>query len=533
MTVDELAGKYGFSRMDILHIDAESYDYKILRTVDLARFQPSLVIYESRHLDHTERAAGTSLLRSHGYEIFDDGENVWGWRPAVKQIERRGSHALEKPIMVPYDILCCAWPRPVAQCQGQWTSEPEWDAPLMHVRPQPQWRNLGGDDCWTIDWRELFRAGEGFGGEMCGFHIVFQIRVKTTGRLTFYSDDGCIIRRDGAVIHCDRAAHPAVRNQIDVEAGDHLEVAQWQFHRDWIWGARIDSPASAPDMQLRSWLPAIEKRLAAPDGPPLKMYCRGATPVRTVVSLYSMILNGYAPSAVHLYGDYQWPAAARSLFATLLPFAQVNGIQEVSEEIRSVGGKALVDMARANWFVMKSCVSLLCGPGEFCLMDDDIFILDDVGDALSAFQDCDFVFAPDADSEEFYQNLWRGVFGHTTIKPTASLNTGLYWLRLRRDRREIAELLLRGSGILHAAWAWEQGFFANLYADGAVFRLPPQRFFYPYFDGLPGGVTGYDYALNPCGFASVHFGGPVNKPGDAVAELLAPQILRPKTRARK
>ena len=268
--------------------------------------------------------------------------------------------------MVPYEILRCAWPRPVVESGRQWVSDPDWDAPLTHIRPQPEWRKVAGDDCWTIDWRELFRAGEAFGGEMCGFHVVFQIRVNTTGRLIFYSDDGCIIRRDGCVIYSDRASHPAIRNELDVEVGDRLEIAQWQLHRDWIWGARIDGPACEVTPLVASWLPVVEQRLRNPNGPPLKMYCHGGTPLRTVVALYSMILNGYAPSSIHFYGDYQWPHTARQLFSALLPFAQVSAFSDVIGQIGHFGGSALVELARKHWFVMKCCVSLLCDPSEFC-----------------------------------------------------------------------------------------------------------------------------------------------------------------------
>jgi hypothetical protein len=38
-------------------------------------------------------------------------------------------------------------------------------------------------------------------------------------------------------------------------------------------------------------------------------------------------------------------------------------------------------------------------------------------------------------------------------------------------------------------------------------------------------MLGYDYAANPCGFASVHFGGLAEKPTDSVARLLAADIL--------
>ncbi len=76
-----------------------------------------------------------------------------------------------------------------------------------------------------------------------------------------------------------------------------------------------------------------------------------------------------------------------------------------------------------------------------------------------------------------------------------------------------------------AAWYWEQGFLAIEYAHESFVQLPSQRYFYPYCDGLPGGILGYDYAGNPCDFASIHFGGLAEKPSDADSVLLAPSIL--------
>ena len=72
---------------------------------------------------------------------------------------------------------------------------------------------------------------------------------------------------------------------------------------------------------------------------------------------------------------------------------------------------------------------------------------------------------------------------------------------------------------------WEQGFFAWEFAPEPTKMLPSQRYFYPVHDGLPGGLLGYDWAKNPCGFAWVHFGGPKPKPDDDHAGGLVPAIL--------
>ena len=56
-----------------------------------------------------------------------------------------------------------------------------------------------------------------------------------------------------------------------------------------------------------------------------------------------------------------------------------------------------------------------------------------------------------------------------------------------------------------------------LYAERPACELPSQRYAFVCFDGLPGGVEGYDYSANPCGYAAIHFGGLAEKPSDALA----------------
>jgi hypothetical protein len=165
------------------------------------------------------------------------------------------------------------------------------------------------------------------------------------------------------------------------------------------------------------------------------------------------------------------------------------------------------------------------------MIDDDILILGSVRDAVDALHDHVFVFAPDADYEQLYISLWGSILQRSTLARTRRVNTGLFWMRNPHDPYRIASLLLRGTNNLGPMGLWEQGFFAALFATDSTLQLPTQRYFYPLFDGLPGGIFGYDYASNPCGFASVHFGGLTEKPADSVALLLSPSVLS--TAARK
>jgi hypothetical protein len=424
---------------------------------------------------------------------------------------------------MPFTITRCSWPRPVVVAGDRWASQPEWDAPALPDLPQPQPATVHGESCWLIDWCRLFGGGLGrlngqpSPGEMRGFHVVFRLTIHVAGALIFWDDDGSIIRRDGAILHEDRGVHPLARSVLEVQAGDVLEVAHWQRYGDWQWAARV-APSVAALLPYRT---AVQERLAAPGGPPLKLYIGGAAPLRSAVAIYSMILNGYSPAEVLIFGDYQWSEAARRLLAELLPFARVAPTEQVLARIGGLGQPGLADLALRHWSAMKLAISLLCPPHTFCLMDDDVFILEPLDDALAAFAEHALVFAPDAD----YAPAYRAIWAQPGAPCIGRLNTGLFWMRNAHAPREVAAAMMRVPPHRAAHWQWEQGFMATRYAGEPAHELPTQRYFYPYFDGLPGGVAGYDYGGNPCGFASIHFGGLAAKPSDANALALAPAIL--------
>lgn len=60
-------------RIDVLHIDAESYDYEVLKQLDFERFRPKLILYEHRHLAADDRTAAAALLSGKGYRLIDCG----------------------------------------------------------------------------------------------------------------------------------------------------------------------------------------------------------------------------------------------------------------------------------------------------------------------------------------------------------------------------------------------------------------------------------------------------------------------------
>jgi len=405
----------------------------------------------------------------------------------------------------------------------------------MPLRPEPRWTMVGSERVHLIDWVELFRGKLTFvgsnqpcGGEMRRFHVIFRLRITGSGTLVFFDDDGSIVRRNGEVVHVDRGAHPLRRHEIEVRTGDRLEIAQWQLCGEWKWGAMlVGKPPVFEDTVdvLQPFARAAAERMASPNGPPLKVYTHGRSMVRTAVAALSVVLNGYRPSEILLYGENDWPAEGRELVRRLMPWARVVREVDVISQIADGGSRRLTEWARRHWFVQKMCVAMFCQPREFCLIDDDIFILDSLDEMLAAFRDHDTVFVPDADYRVQYQATWLPSPDAPRMEQLGWFCAALYFARVRDDLRAMADAASRVDPAAVAAHYWEQGFIGSRFVGRPSLRMPPERYLFAVFDGFPGGLLGYDWRANPCRYASVHFGGLHHKPSDAESLLVARDLL--------
>jgi hypothetical protein len=435
-------------------------------------------------------------------------------------------------------VISVSWPRPIECDEQRWTSDPEWDAPPFAQPPPWHEREVGGATSLAIDWREAFAGivrGARGGGEMKQFHVVFRLRVERNGTLVFHDDDGSIIRRDGQIVHEDREVHPMTRHELRVRAGDALEVAHFQYHGAWQWAGRIEPQPPSLEDDAALFAPFREHAAAAlraPNGPALKMYVNAAHPVRTALAAYSAILNGYRPEGLLLFGEDQWSAEQRRAMETLLPFAEIVARDDVLQSVRALQPE-IIPTALRCWAAMKLCVCLLHPPFEYGYVDDDVIVLDKMDEALRRFKKHDVVYAPDADYEQLYRSMWAW---HHAPLPTRHINTGVHFLRNTKDRGAQAARMATSSPDGTPVGLWEQGFFATEFADDRTWCLPTQTYFYPLFDGLPGGFHGYDWGGNPCGFVTVHFGGLRDKPSDDDVRPLVPEVLgrhRARARARR
>ncbi len=75
VTFADLLQRHGIKAIDLLQIDTEGYDYRILQTIDFNRIRPAFVNYE-RVLLQEDEAACRQLMTRAGYSLTDRGPDT-------------------------------------------------------------------------------------------------------------------------------------------------------------------------------------------------------------------------------------------------------------------------------------------------------------------------------------------------------------------------------------------------------------------------------------------------------------------------
>ena len=70
LTFDELIDKHDIQQISLLAIDAEGWDYKILKSVNFEKVKPALISFEHDHLTYDEQIEACQFLGSKGYKII-------------------------------------------------------------------------------------------------------------------------------------------------------------------------------------------------------------------------------------------------------------------------------------------------------------------------------------------------------------------------------------------------------------------------------------------------------------------------------
>lgn len=69
LTVQEILDRFGFARLDLLHMDVEGHETTILRSLASGSVWPKAILFERIHLPADEWDSLTAFLSSKGYDI--------------------------------------------------------------------------------------------------------------------------------------------------------------------------------------------------------------------------------------------------------------------------------------------------------------------------------------------------------------------------------------------------------------------------------------------------------------------------------
>lgn len=70
LSLQDLLDKHKFKNLDLLHIDVEGFDYKILKQLSFEKYNPSVILYEHAHLTESDKVNAVSLLKHKKYTVF-------------------------------------------------------------------------------------------------------------------------------------------------------------------------------------------------------------------------------------------------------------------------------------------------------------------------------------------------------------------------------------------------------------------------------------------------------------------------------
>lgn len=80
ITFSDLCNKHNVKQFDLLHIDTEGHDYKILSQIDFNTIPPLVVLIEHKHLLAHEVVKTYNILHKHGYTIIADNSDLLAYR---------------------------------------------------------------------------------------------------------------------------------------------------------------------------------------------------------------------------------------------------------------------------------------------------------------------------------------------------------------------------------------------------------------------------------------------------------------------
>ena len=83
LPLQEVLDRNRVDAIDLVHIDTEGFDYKVLSQLDLKRYKPSIILFEHHLLPDDEFVKARKLLRGNGYRLLQFGNDIMAIRKAL------------------------------------------------------------------------------------------------------------------------------------------------------------------------------------------------------------------------------------------------------------------------------------------------------------------------------------------------------------------------------------------------------------------------------------------------------------------
>ena len=74
--LETLLEQHQFKKLNVLITDTEGHDFEVLKSFDLERWRPDIILYEHYHLQQDDRQALTNYLQSAGYYLWPNQANT-------------------------------------------------------------------------------------------------------------------------------------------------------------------------------------------------------------------------------------------------------------------------------------------------------------------------------------------------------------------------------------------------------------------------------------------------------------------------
>lgn len=84
---ETLIQRYGLHKIDWLQIDAEGYDFEIIKMMKIEKTNPRVIVYEHSHLSADDQAACVRHLTNNNYAVTDIRENTIAMKKPLGEFE--------------------------------------------------------------------------------------------------------------------------------------------------------------------------------------------------------------------------------------------------------------------------------------------------------------------------------------------------------------------------------------------------------------------------------------------------------------